>query len=231
MNNTTSNPNRWPISLQRAVGEAQQAMNGYLSASSDAPGRVAAIVRNWRAALAKIEGDGYASTTAKAEAQSLLTDSTRAALDDLQSQFGQRLTDLRTKLADPAPPIPADEAMRLWARAERQLSAGVPLADVLSTADMATVRVIADELPSWHRAKNPADLRGADALTEADLRTIAARRYELADPQEQRRLDLVAKASKGATFTEAALSYARYEIENPTGAVTLPTWDGDSVTV
>ncbi len=233
-----------PLAVRRSLETAKQAMRRevYVTRVQEVvENPLSAILRAWRAAAVTIAADTYSSNAVTGAALASLTEAAKMAIDDLAIQFEEKLRAYRQNLVDPAPAIPAAEAMRIWQRCREQLEAGVPLATILSDADMMTVRVLSEELKAWHRMRNPLNVAGGDAVADGDLAAVEKRRYELFDDRQRARWDEAQRAEQGAEWTRTAFAHAKYFIDNTAGrdaftgnrapSLTLPTWAGSTVVI
>lgn len=191
--------------------------------------KAAEIVTTWRAARQWVEADPMVSNAVIGTATALLDETALQALADLRTHFGTALAEYKRKLEDPAPDLPAPDAMRIWRRVERQLSAGIELGDILEdTTDAATLAVIQDEIRSWRRASMPGDLRSANFIADADVEAVNARRFALATPAQRAKLEQARAAAKGEYNTNLSLGAAEHHVKHlnaaDPGNTILPMW-------
>lgn len=226
-----------PWAIRNALQKARDEMGAAADAvttdnvAEAASNHLARILRGWRVAHASIWADEYSSNAIKGAAINELQRWTLQSIDDLERNFDIALKLLQDKLIDPAPPMNADDAMRRWRRLERQLDAGVDLTDIVDDADADDLRVMAEELKSWRRAKMPNAVTGADQVTAADMVIVNERRYQLADPAQRERMDFATATQKGGVWTHTAIEHARHHVRYSTAkeTLTLPTWAGGTV--
>lgn len=194
---------------------------------------LANILRRWKVTHATIWADEYSSNAIKSAAVAELQLWTLQSIDDLEQNFDIALKLFQDKLIDPAPPMNADDAMRRWRRLERQLDAGVDLRDIVFDADADDLRVMAEELKSWRRAKMPNAVTDADRITGADMVIVNERRYQLADPKQRERMDFAVATQKGGVWTHTAIEHARHHVKYSTAkeSLVLPTWGGGTVAI
>ncbi len=191
------------------------------------------ILRAWRVAHAVIMSDDYGAHNVKGAAVAELLTMTSQAVDDLEQRFNAQLAATKTELDGGTLPIAADAASRLWNRLKMQLDAGVELPDLLADADLQTLQVLTEELPAWHRAKNPLSVRMADDICAGDLAQVRQRRYALATPDQRARMEFSDALPRGAELTAMAITHTRHHLRFSTAkeSLTLPTWGGGSLTV
>ena len=191
------------------------------------------ILRAWRVAHAVIMSDDYAPHGVKAAAVAELLTMTSQAVDDLEQRFNAQLAATKTELDGGALPIAPDAAMRLWNRLKSQLDAGVELPDLLADADITTLQILQEELPSWHRTRMPGDVHVAAQICAGDLAQVRQRRYALATPDQRARMEFADGLPRGAELTAMAVTHARHHLKFSTAreSLTLPTWGGGSLTV
>jgi hypothetical protein len=191
------------------------------------------ILRAWRVAHAVIMSDAFAPNNVKAAAVAQLQEVTAQAVDDLELRFNAQLAATKTELDGGVMPLAPDAAMRLWNRLKAQLDAGVELPDLLADADLMTLQVLEEELPAWHRARNPLSVRMADDICKGDLAQVRQRRYALATPDQRAKMEFADALPRGAEITAMAVTHARHHLKFSTAkeSLTLPTWGGGSLTV
>lgn len=191
------------------------------------------VLRAWRVGSAVVWSDDFAPHNVKAAAIAQLQEVTAQAIDDLEQRFNAQLAATKTELDGGTLPIAPDAAMRLWARLKSQLDAGVEMPDLLADADLQTLQVLTEELPSWHRAKNPLSVRMADDIAKGDLAQVRQRRWQLATPDQRARMEFADALPRGAELTAMAFTHARHHLKYSTAkeSLTLPSWGGGSVTV
>lgn len=219
-----------PQMFQNGLAEfrAEIARAPYGVTVQDTVSQAAAIVITWRAGRAWVRANPMVSHAVINAACALLDESALQALTDLRRNFNQALTEYKRKLRDPDPEIAADEALRIWARVERQLVGGVSVSAVIGDADAATLRVIGEEIKSWRRAQMPDNVQGADYQAQGDMELITLRRYELATPEQRTRLDQAKAASQGEYRVNMSLGAAEHHIkflaDAEPGNTILPEW-------
>ena len=232
------------VNLEQASWQLRQALtNGKAAMAAAAsnygltventPTRIADVLKGWAAGVRAARADGFAAALAISTVEKELSDAALQALRDLRLGFDVALETHKAKLTATRLPLSADEHLVLWARIERQLRAGMEIADLVEDADAPTLQVLADELKSWRRAQMPDNRRVADDIAAGDLERINARRYELADPAQRRNIDLARNAAKGAYrvgvafgAAESVISFKDDYVGTPNEArqVTLPDW-------
>lgn len=228
--------------IQRALRDGRAGMYRAATAVSltpqGTPARVGDLLTAWAGAVRQVRADVNASNAVKNEAERVLRDDARQTLADLRREFATALDAYRQKLADKTPALPADQHLILWARVERQLTAGVRPQEVAADADEQTLSVMAQELKSWRRAQTPADRGLADQLAAADLEAINQRRYEIGTPAQRKDLDAAKATETGAYRVDVCFAQAENVIsfldDFITGEVRrqvfLPNWgDGETL--
>lgn len=193
--------------------------------------KAAEIVQTWRVARKWVMDDRMVSNAVIDVAVGLLDDSALQALADLRTGFGKALAEYRAKLVDPAPDLAAPDAMRIWARVQRQLDGGVELSNIIDDeTDLATLKVIGEEVKSYRRSKMAGDLRSADYIAAADVEAVNLRRYELATPAQRVNLDMAKESAKGEYNTNLSLGAAEHHVQHlnaaEPGNTIMPAWNG-----
>lgn len=116
------------------------------------------------------------------------------------------------------------QAMRIWARVERQLSAGVTWEGVVQHATREELSVFADEWESYTRAQNPtADEATIRMLSDAFHGAAVERLQSLWTEGERAQYDRAQAWAQGAYRVRLALNYATGDFS---GQFVIPTWDG-----
>jgi len=178
-----------------------------------------------------VQDDPQVSNAVIDAAVGLLDESALQALADLRTNFDQALAEYRRKLEDPTPAPAAADAMRIWARVERQLVAGVELDAIVADADMTTLTVIQDEIRSWRRAQMPGDIKSANFIADGDLALVNQRRRELATPAQRANLDKAEQSAKGEYRVNLALGAAEHHVRHlnaaEPGNTIMPAWNGE----
>lgn len=219
-----------PAMFQNGLAErrAQLARIPYGATVTTTTPKAADVVTTWRDARAWVMADPMVSNAVIDAAVGLLDEAALQALADLRTNFDQALAEYRRKLVDPTPAPAAADAMRIWARVERQLVAGVGLDAIVADADVTTLAVIQDEIRSWRRAQMPGDLQSANFIADGDLELVNQRRRELATPAQRANLDKAEQSAKGEYRVNLALGAAEHHVRHlnaaEPGRTVLPMW-------
>ena len=234
----TVNLGQAPQMFQNRLAEfrAQIARTAYGASVEDTVAKAAAIVNTWRTGRKWVMDDPMVSNAVIDVGVALLDETALQALADLRTAFDKALAEYKRKLEDPAAAIAPDAAMRIWARVERQLAAGVEFyAIVAEETDLPTLTVIAEEIKSWRRAQMPGDLQSANFIADGDLELVNARRYELATVEQRARMDRAKASSKGEYNVNLSLGAAEHHIRHlndaEPGRTILPEWNGNILRV
>lgn len=222
--------------IRNAIWAAQSSFDGVLTGVTpqNTPSKLVTILTAWSGAVRSVRSDSYASTPARIAAEKDLGQRAAQAITDLEHRYREALALYKATIANDLPAIDTDLHMKLWARLERQLNAGVRVEALIDEADAATLTVLSEELHSWRRVKMPDDLRGADFQFQGDGERIRVRRRAIATPEERARLDIVDAAAKGEYRLVISFQQARHALDFLTGfdvidvEAVVPNWgDGE----